>query len=201
MAALLREEGIVARAFDPITMMGGYDLRPTGAMVLLLRESDRQRADQLIKEFEALPPAVVDPESLEAAPDFSRLDDSVRVACPACGSGIRVREDPERCPSCREPVDVVALAVEQLGPEAIAGCYGEPAIDEYDELADVPCLLCGYALIGLPRTGVCPECAARYDKDEVVQRLLGDLGVVGGVEQAGNRSGRSQAGCLCHEIG
>ncbi len=176
LASFLRGEGIVAGIFNPITMMGGYDARRTGSMLIILNERDRERCESLLKEYAALPkPEGIEEDSEELFADLTRLDPSVAVRCAACGGPIAVRGDPEACPACGEPVDVMELIVDQLGPEALSPCYEDSPTAVFDDLIGVPCPGCGYWLEGLGRRGVCPECAGSYDKDVILSKFLADL--------------------------
>lgn len=174
LASYLRDEGIVAGVLHDITSMGGFDFRAPGSSLVLLDRRDGELAEALLRDYEADPPTTPIDETMED-PDVTRLHPSIEVACAECDGTIVASLDPSACPACGSPVDVLALVLDQHGPEALATLYDDEPPGNFVDTAGVACPACGYWLGGLARSGVCPECAQPYSKDVLVTMFLNDL--------------------------
>lgn len=144
-------------------------------------ERDRSRAIELLDEFERDRDPPQPGWEIETEPDLARLPPDLFVRCPSCGENCRQGLANAACPVCREPLDPVALVVEQHGPEALADCYPQDMLDgdapgigddQIDNL-HLDCMGCRYSLDGLPRIGACPNCGRGYNKREIVEQLFG----------------------------
>jgi rubrerythrin len=66
---------------------------------------------------------------------------------------------------------VVELLVARHGPEVLADCYPDGSANLSEDViqrAAVSCPGCGYLLLGLPATGLCPECGKSYSKRQLL---------------------------------
>lgn len=145
--------------------------------VMLARSEDAGDAQLLLDDFDTQALDLPDNWEDEAEPDLSRLRPEHTPACPGCNAALPPQAHLERCPACRRPVDVPMLIAAQHGPEVLAELVPESEADEWIDaelliVVDLPCPRCRYGLAGLPPAGLCPECAAPYDKRAMLERLF-----------------------------
>ncbi|MFG0326931.1 MAG: hypothetical protein ACF8SC_06655 [Phycisphaerales bacterium JB037] len=187
-AAYLREHGVLARVVGQLDVLGGIspNLAPRGQFVISIA-SERDAADalELLELFDAEVEELDEERGREAgegadhweAPDLSLLDPAQSPRCPTCHRALPMRAELAACPSCGGEVDVLALLVEEHGPEVLDACYGGGEITIPDALlhdAAIPCHACGSSLAGRPPRGRCPACGELYDKPAFIRRFLGD---------------------------
>lgn len=142
----------------------------------------RDRARDLLAQYQMERPRPEAGWELHTHPELARFDPqslaSFDVRCPRCDAPLPVHgpdgAETRACPACAAPVDLPELIVLRHGPEALAACYPDD-IDVLDDdaLREIPilCPECGYSLAGLGGVGVCPECAAAYDKRVLLRGL------------------------------
>jgi hypothetical protein len=177
-AAYLRRHGVVATVVGHISPFPSMEVqlfpvpgraRDSGQFAVVI-DSAAQRRDALLllDEFDRSPAEVDADWELDAVPDLSLLDPELAPPCPACGEALPLDASEEVCPGCGAAVDVSALLADRYGPELLAACIAAPeAVEIPGEVLDsaaLACPGCGYALRGLSREGVCPECGERYSK-------------------------------------
>lgn len=183
-AAYLRRHGIVATVVGHISPFPAAEaqLFPTpgratagaGQFAVVISEaSQRAEAQALLDEFDRSPAEPEEGWELDAVPDLSLLDPALAPPCPACGETLPLDASIEACPACGAGVDVSALLADRHGPELLAACIAAaetPDIPgEVLDAAELACPTCGYALRGLAREGVCPECGERYSKQGMLE--------------------------------
>ncbi len=119
-----------------------------------------------------------DQSLIEPLPDLSVLPEAWAPLCPACQTTLPLDAAIDTCPSCHQTVDIPELIVQSQGPEALADCYelAQPVISEQTmqliDTLDLLCPGCQYSLMGLDRTGLCPECGEPFDKDTIVRQFM-----------------------------
>lgn len=201
-AAYLREHGVLARVVGQLDVLGGIspNLSPRGQFVISIA-SERDAADalELLELFDAEVEELVEqggeqggeqwgeerglesvggePADHWEAPDLSLLDPALSPPCPTCHRALPMRAELAACPGCGVEVDVLALLVDEHGPEVLDACYGGGEITIPDALlhdAAIPCHACGSSLAGHPPRGRCPGCGELYDKPAFIRRFLGD---------------------------
>jgi len=179
----LLEHGVLARlhaADANIAIMTAAFSGRGACDVLLFDKLDEPVALALLAELREHPPELDEGWDDQADPDLSRLDPALPVTCPACGADLRPAIAPGSaievaCPACAEPVDLAGRVVELHGPEALEGCYPEPAPlipEDLIDAAPLVCPACRYPLHGLARSGLCPECGVGYDKQGMVRAFV-----------------------------
>jgi hypothetical protein len=142
----------------------------------------RDKARDLLAQYQMERPRPEAGWEFHTRPDLSRLNAHdpalLDVRCPRCDALLPPfgpdANETRACPSCAAPIDLPELIALRHGPEALAACYPDD-IDVLDEAAlrELPllCPQCGYSLAGIAGVGVCPECAAHYDKRELLREL------------------------------
>ncbi len=156
----LLRSGIVATAIQV------YDIWKGPSAQIEVEQRDLEKARTLIEEFNKEKIGLQDNWEEQTLPNLAALDPSLAPACPGCNAKLPLDAALTRCPACGAAVDVVALIIARHGPEALDACYAahDPMLSEDELTALRSTCSCGYSLLGLPRVGVCPECAAPYDK-------------------------------------
>jgi len=152
-AAYLRQNALLAQvsgAADSFSSVLGYGVFVDGHHLAT--------AQALLDVFDRLPPVPTGWEG-QSLPDLSRLNASLRPACPHCGVRLPLDAAQEACPACGGSVDIAELITLAHGPEVLAPCFDEP-----DEMRFLQreCRQCGYDLEGLEEDGVCPECGQPF---------------------------------------
>ncbi|MEM9372390.1 MAG: hypothetical protein AAGA55_01990 [Planctomycetota bacterium] len=190
-AAFLRSEGVLARGYQReagrvrLGLVGG----PTQfeAWVAVAFEPDILAAEEILDDFDRSPLPDEGEWEAQTEPDLSKLPTDLLVPCEWCKADLRPDIDarsrggvPIRCRSCNRDNDPVDCVVARHGPEALLGCYPEPADPDWiDEgtlnTLRLPCQRCRYPLSGLPPVGLCPECSAPYDKRAIVEKSFLDI--------------------------
>ncbi len=161
-------EGGLLESFGPIVgaFKGQY-------AVGILQKEDLLKAKYLAEQFQSLQPVLDQAWEQDVEPDLTLLDPALLPTCPSCGLELMTVPADSRCPSCAAQLDLVALVIEQHGPEALSECYPpeeisdtgvEPIDNDAIRMMDIPCIRCRYSLRGLARQGECPECGQPYDK-------------------------------------
>lgn len=170
----LNAGGVQARVVRPFVSLAGYGPTPP-AEIVILNDHDTTRAMTLAAECMLV---MSSPQPDQPDVDLSRLPPALRCACPDCNAVIDPRSAHDgvlTCPACGTTHDAVDLVIDQHGPEAFELCTDPAASNNAPPAADQPesaslmhatvaCTHCGYALEGLARRGICPECGQAYDK-------------------------------------
>jgi len=137
-------EGGLLESFGPIVgaFKGQY-------AVGILQKEDLSQARILAEQFLQQQPVLEDAWEHNVEPDLSMLDPALFPTCPTCGLELLTIPADSHCPSCSTELDLVALVIEQHGPEALADCYPDesigdsPGIDQQTvRMMDIFCLWC-----------------------------------------------------------
>jgi hypothetical protein len=174
-AAYLTAHGIVARAVVRI------DTFNPETSVEIVNPDLLEAARTLLGQFDLQKPEYIEPLEDQAVPDLSKLPPALVPTCPRCRAVLPLSAMITSCGGCGAAVNVVDRIVEQFGPEALEGCFPIDADANFSDLTDeqisrlvLACPGCQYSLLGLPLSGVCPECGGAYDKREMLNSGIAD---------------------------
>lgn len=173
-AAYLRGRGVIAGVIHEVSAVQ-WQLGLKGARIAILHKDEEPRTLGLIEEYRSHPPSAEEHGDGDDNPDLALLDPLVRIACPSCNASLQACKNPATCPTCGSEIDAIGLLIDQHGPEVLDPCYENSNGVEFADEAGLNCPSCGYWLEGLPRRGICPECAMSYDKDAIVAAFLNNL--------------------------
>lgn len=174
-AAFLRDEGI------PAVVVGHHiqgtiavpNLRFAQVQLMVPSEAHRERAEELLEQFENEPIELDADWEQDATPELGGLDLSrFDLSCPSCGYDLSRLASEGACPECGQEYDFAALIIRRHGPEALEGCF-EPIEGEEREQPVVArrgrrerCRTCGEDLSGMAVRGRCPGCGSLFDKEQ-----------------------------------
>lgn len=170
-AAFLRENDIAVSVVGHMLVETVSPRNVVRAMdLLVLSEAERRRAERLLEEFHRSPAVPEDGwEDRTTAPDLSRLDPAITLACPRCNANLPRDAAIRACPECDSDVDPVALIVERHGPEALSPCYDASPTPEC-AAAPVRCPSCDAPVPAESRRARCHDCGTLYDLDHPARR-------------------------------
>lgn len=173
-AMFLRSHGIAAGVLGqhaanlfPRNRRIGYRIE-----LMLLMDSQWERAQELLAEYDANPIELESAWEEQTEPDLSKLDESITHAdCQRCGEPFPLDGSVGHCPGCQAELDIVECIIETHGPEALVDCYPSSHSAFDAAMLDLPCVHCEQTLKGLPPRGKCPRCGKVYDKEAMLRKL------------------------------